>query len=261
MQKSISNHIVRKEVRSAIKNALNVVENVTTDEDAFTTIATSVKIENTTENFVQFQNAINEISEASYEACYGSNSSLVVPAETPVLINKFKEAVTDSKSNDARHIFGRLLCLRQKFQTDHTLVVKRQADDDDDSGDGGIDEYEIMLDMWFEDLSVEDIPILFFDDVEEDAIPTLAFVVDDTGSMSGEINAVKYLIKAIIKAEKTSPFYYILGTFNDPGNRIYNYYVHYLVIFSYVSKALMQKHYWCKKVQPSKVKSYLEVYA
>ena len=250
MQKSISNHIVRKEVRSAIKNALNVVENITTDEDAFTTIATLVKIENTTENFVQFQNAINKISEASYEACYGLNHSLVVPAETPVLINKFREAMTESKSNEARHIFGRLLCLRQKFQ-------KQEVDDDD----GGSGEYEMMLDMWFEDLSVEDILILFFDDVEEVAIPTLAFVVDDSGSMKKEIKAVKYLIKAIIEAEKISSFYYILVTFNDPGNRIYNYYVHYLVIFSYVSKALMQKHYWCKKVQPSKVKSYLEVYA
>ena len=236
MQKSISNHIVRKEVRSAIKNVLNVVENVTTDEDAFTTIATLVKIENTTENFVHFQNAINKISEASYEACYGLNHSLVVPAETPVLINKFKEAVTESKSNEARHIFGRLLCLRQKFQ-------KQQVDDDDDGGDGGSGEYEMMLDMWFEDLSVEDILILLFDDVEEVAIPTLAFVVDDSGSMSNEIKAVKYLIKAIIEAEKISPFYYILCTFNDPGNRIYNYYVHYLVTFSYVSKELMQKHY------------------
>ena len=96
MQKSNSNKVVRKEVRSTIKNVLDIAENVTTDEDAFTKIAATVKVENTTENLVQFQNAINEISEASYEACYGSNSSLVLPEDTQALIKKFEKAVNDS---------------------------------------------------------------------------------------------------------------------------------------------------------------------
>ena len=192
MQKSNSSKIVRKEVRSTVKNALDLTENVTTDEEAFTKIAATLKVENTTENFVQFQNAMNEISEASYEACYGSNTTLVLPEETPVLIKKFERAVHDKKSTEARHIFGRLLCLKQKLEANNTSVVKRQID------------YETLLDMWFEDLSEEEFPVLFFDVVDEDDIPTLAFVVDDTGSMSSEIAAVKYLIKAIIKAEKTS---------------------------------------------------------
>ena len=193
-------------MRSTIKNVLDIAENVTTDEDAFTKITATLKVKNTTENLVQFQNAINEISEATYEACHGSNSSLVLPEDTPVLIKQFKNAVNDSKSTEARRIFGRLLCLRQKFQAINTSIVKRQADD-----------IEAVLNDWFEELSVEDFPILFFDEVDEDAIPTLAFVVDDTGSMGGEISAVKDLIKAIIKAEKYSPYFYILGTFNDPG--------------------------------------------
>ena len=209
MQKSSSNSIVRKEVRSTIKNVFNVAENVTTDEDTFAKIATTIEVENTTENLVQFQNAMNEISDASYEACHGSNSGLVLSEEIPILINKFEKAVNDSKSTKARQVFGRLLCLKQKFQGNSTLVVKRQIDHD---------EYEKLLNEWFEELSVTDIPILFFDQVGEDAITTLAFVVDDTGSMRQEIDAVKDLIKALIKAEKFSPYYYILGTFNDPGN-------------------------------------------
>ena len=247
MQKSISNNIVRKQVRSTIKNALNIVEDVTTDEDAFVTIAATVEIENTTENFVQFQNAINEISEASYEACYGSDSSLVALAETLVLIDKFTKAINDSNSVEARYIFGRLLCLRQKFQTDSTLVVKRQVDDDDDGDDddddgsddddtgSGSGAYAMILDMWFEDLSVEDLPILFFGNVDDDAVQTLAFVVDDTGSMGNEINVVKDLIKAIIKAEKSSAYYYILVTFNDPGKTIiYVHSYHVATLFDYI---------------------------
>jgi len=207
-QKASSNKVVRKEVRSTIKRVLDVAENVTTDKEAFTKIATSIKVKNTTENFVQFQNAINEISEVTYEACYGSNDNLVLPEETPILIEKFESAVHNNKSTEARHAFGRLLCLREKFQINNTLITKRQID------------FEMILDMWFDKLSVTDFPTLFFDDVNGTESITLAFVVDDTGSMRNEINAVKELIKAIIKAEKYSPSFYILGTFNDPGNDI-----------------------------------------
>ena len=218
MQKSNSNKVVRKEVRSTIKNALDLTENVTTDQEAFTKITETLKITNNTENFVQFQNAVNEISDASYEACYGSEGNLVLLEETPVLIDKFEKVVHDKKSTEARRIFGRLLCLKQKFQTNNTLVVKRQITD-------STDPTLIALNEWFEELNVPDFPILFFDEVGDDDIPTLAFVVDDTGSMRDEIDAVQKLIKAIIKAEKTSPFFYILGTFNDPG-KYHKYYAY-----------------------------------
>ena len=205
MQKSNFSKIIRKEVRFAIKNVLDTAGNITTDEDAFMKITASIKVENTTENFVQFQNAINEISGASYEACHGSDSNLVQPEETQALIDKFEKAVQDNKSTEAQHSFGRLLCLRQKFQTYNIVIVKRHTD------------FEDELKEWFEDLSVTDFPALFFE-VGDNVVPgTLAFVVDDTGSMWNEIDAVKDIIKAIIKAEKYSPYFYILGTFNDPG--------------------------------------------
>ena len=213
IQKSNSNKMVRKEVRSTIKNALDLTENVTTDQEAFTKITETLKIKNNTENFVQFQNAMNEISEASYEACHGSESNLILPGETLVLIDKFEKAVHEKKSNEARHGFGRLLCLRQRFQTNNTLVVKRQITDsttDDDLTFGALNE-------WFEELDVPDFGPLFFDETDYYDIRTLAFVIDDTGSMGNEIIGVKRLIKAIIKAENTIPAFYILGTFNDPG--------------------------------------------
>ena len=160
MQKSNSNNIARKEVRSTIKNVLDIAENITTDEDAFTKITATLKFENTTENLVQFQNAINEISEATYEACHGSNSSLVLPEDTPVLIKQFKKAVNDKKSTEARRIFGRLLCLRQKFQAINTSIVKRQTDDIYDA-------YETLLMDWYENLSAEDFPVIFLDFLDD----------------------------------------------------------------------------------------------
>ena len=160
---------------------------------------------------------MNEISEASYEACHGSESNLVLPEETLMLIDKFEKAVHEKKSAEARHTFGRLLCLRQKFQANTTSVVKRQTTVSTTVSTTDDDPELMALNEWFEELNVPDFPILFFDEVGDDDIPTLAFVVDDTGSMSDEIEAVKNLIKAIINAERTSPFFYILGTFNDPG--------------------------------------------
>ena len=204
VQKATTNTVVRKEIRSTIKDVLNLTENVVIDKEAFTKLTTKIEVENSTEYFVQFQNAINEISIASYEACYGSKNTLVLAEETPVLINNFEKA----DSSETRHIFGRLLCLKYKFLTNSTfkLVAKRQTDTD-----------ITKIEMWFNDLEVDQFYKLFNFTTD---FPTLAFVVDNTGSMSEEIDAVKDLITAIIKAERSSPFLYILGTFNDPGNDI-----------------------------------------
>lgn len=53
---------------------------------------------------------------------------------------------------------------------------------------------------------------------------TLAFAVDDTGSMSEEIESVQKLIHSFVKTEQSEPHAYILTTFNDPGmeNVTYN---------------------------------------
>jgi len=44
----------------------------------------------------------------------------------------------------------------------------------------------------------------------------LAFVIDNTGSMSNEIGAVKRIIRSFIGNERREPRMYVLSTFNDP---------------------------------------------
>ena len=46
---------------------------------------------------------------------------------------------------------------------------------------------------------------------------SVGFAIDDTGSMRGELEAAKCLVRAIVKSTRTGPAEYILGTFNDPG--------------------------------------------
>ena len=46
---------------------------------------------------------------------------------------------------------------------------------------------------------------------------TVAFVVDDTGSMGEEISHVQRLISDFVQSGAASPSHYILTSFNDPG--------------------------------------------
>ena len=47
---------------------------------------------------------------------------------------------------------------------------------------------------------------------------TLMFAIDDTGSMSGEIQAAKDIAVAIVNTKRDEKVDYILSPFNDPGN-------------------------------------------
>lgn len=51
---------------------------------------------------------------------------------------------------------------------------------------------------------------------------SLMFVVDDTGSMSNEIEAVKRIAIAVVNYNRTGPVNYILAPFNDPMTGIVN---------------------------------------
>jgi len=200
-QKIRSYKLVRKEVRRTTRKVLNIAENLATDKEAFAKIAKLLKVENSVENFMQFQSVVNEMSDASNEACYGSPNSLVHTKDTSTWIDKYNKAINEKKFIEARNIFGRLLCLRQIFHTSIAKAINHSS----------------TLDMWFDKLNNTEFSPLF--NFTEGIPQSLAFVVDDTLSMSEEIDAVKEIINTIIKAQKASPdFYYILGTFNDPGN-------------------------------------------
>ena len=71
-----------------------------------------------------------------------------------------------------------------------------------------LDENDLMPLFGFHDTRAED-PTL---------VPCLAFVVDDIGSMSSEINAVKSLIRMLLASEEDEPVRYILVPFNDYGS-------------------------------------------
>ena len=103
-------------------------------------------------------------------------------------------------------MYGKLLCLRNLLSsTDDGKKTKRQ--------ESPLDELEAFFDSLDGDRVATIFGIALFSPVP----PTLAFVVDDTGSMSAEISSVQRLIRSFIKTERSEPLAYILTTFNDPS--------------------------------------------
>jgi len=62
----------------------------------------------------------------------------------------------------------------------------------------------------------------------------LAFVIDNTGSMRNEIDAVKRIIRSFIKNEGREPRMYVLATFNDPKQSKHCCCVHADFSFNYL---------------------------
>ena len=106
----------------------------------------------------------------------------------------------------AQEAYGELLCL-QDLSSPSDKGRKRRQDDASE-----------LLDAFFDSLSGTRLATIFKVSLWNDLpLPTLAFVVDTTGSMGDEIRSVQRLIRSFIKTECSVPLVYILATFNDPG--------------------------------------------
>jgi len=159
----------------------------------------------TTNGFVEFQEAINEISTALFDACSAPEDSRPEADDVPVLIEMFEGATAAGNISQARQLLGTLLCLQDLLERNVTRR-KRQS--------SPIDVLNAFFDSLDGDMAAAPI---FGVNIFAAAPPTLAFVVDDTGSMAAEIASVQRLIRSFIRTERTAPLAYILTTFNDPS--------------------------------------------
>ena len=184
-----------------------------TDMEVYERIATSVNATVTPEGFVRFQEAISEIAAATYAACSASEEPTVHVDDIPELTESFFNFTTAGNISQAREVYGQLLCLQQLIKTENGSRKRRQMDSEFKTDLQLLDEFFDMLSR-HPNIST----ILGLSDVPFSSMsPTLAFVVDDTGSMTNEITSVKQLIFSFISVERTKPIAYILTTFNDPG--------------------------------------------
>ena len=152
-----------------------------------------------------FHDAWSEVFRAFYKACYGSRSSSIASANFHNLASKYEKALASKDIQMIREIFGYLACLRYKSPS--RSIVERSRTEHK--------AYSNILEF-FNCIDGGDLLFIFIQAGSADY--SVAFVIDDTGSMGDEIDAVKCLVRSFVKSAGTSgPEKYILGTFNDPG--------------------------------------------
>jgi len=133
----------------------------------------------------------------------------------------FHQLLNNSNVTEAREVYGKLVCL-QSLSVQPEIGSRKKRQDDNES------ENQKELENFFENLGGEILATIFglrYIIIELEGMlhitrPTLAFVVDDTGSMSEEIESVQHLIRSFVSTERSNPISYILTTFNDPGQQI-----------------------------------------
>ena len=177
------------------------------DMEVYEQITDSLKVSSSPAGFRRFQEAVSEIASATFRACAAPEESRVGPDDISDLTKRFFTLTDAGKINKAREVYGKLLCLRSLLSPtdDDSRKRKRQGDPFDE------------LEAFFDSLDGDRVATIFGVVLFTPVPPTLAFVVDDTGSMSTEISSVQRLIHSFIKTERSEPLAYILTTFNDPG--------------------------------------------
>ena len=203
--------------------------NETSDEPplkvVYTAIAEEFEVEATDEGFSNFTVAITEITEAKTAACEGEES--VSEADIPRLGREYRVLRGDIETNIARirEIFGKMLCLSDKGHEGRRR--KRQGFMCPEFGDPCSCPPEgevICVCEFFACLDPEDdiMPILgILDVIVDEGLPCLAFAVDTTGSMGGEIAAAKEVIRNFLSSEEDGPGCYVLQPFNDLQNGVF----------------------------------------
>ena len=186
-----------------------------TNMQVYEHIATSVNATVSPSGFVNFEEAISEIAAATFAACSGPEESRVTPDDIPVLTESFFNFSSAGNISQAREVYGKLLCLQSLLTEESHSRKKRQ---------GGFKTDIELINEFFDMLKGHPTIVSAIFGLTDDQFfglpPTLAFVVDDTGSMSGEISAVQQLIFSFLSVERTNPIAYILTTFNDPGTNM-----------------------------------------
>ena len=167
------------------------------EEQAYQTLLAATGKEDTTANNESFTEALDEIKQAVYAACFIDG---ITEWDLPQVVRDLHTAYRDRKIHDLRKAYGSILCLKSKESSYRSQRQTRAIHD------------------IYNRITANYISSLFFVGTY-----SVGFAIDDTGSIRGQLEAVKCLVRAIIKSTGTKTAEYILGTFNDPGMYSHDY--------------------------------------
>ncbi len=184
---------------------------------AFETLVNFLGIVRSPKNYNRFVDAMNEIAQV-HELCKKAETA----EELQEIIDKFVSMFSVNSGNrdvsSIRELVGRMLCNTDKTST----RSKRQAREEcvTECPAGGIQDAREACEF-FNCLNSSSLKSIFgFDEPNTEVdVPCLAFIVDTTGSMSDEIDAVKRIILEFLHAEQQFDGIgcYMLVPFNDVG--------------------------------------------
>ena len=211
----------------------------------FEALSASLKIETSTDDLLNFETALDQITNAYFEACYGT---LPLPSEVSNLVYNLITKLNGLSQDNAaqslpeiRRIFGRLTCIIETYSyeqlTNDTSSVPSIAPSSSTvvlpsptpipSNVSSINCTDlggtyISVTVFYECVHSEDLrpifgigPIVTIDDEIVILKRCIGFVVDTTGSMSYEISYVRQLILNFTNSESILPACYALVDFND----------------------------------------------
>lgn len=193
-----------RRIFSRVLNDSTIANDSLSNEDVYKLTATILDVPATSDGYDHFQEAIIEIIVAKLATCSGSKDDKIELNDISKLIANFTTFVDAKNMNEVYSIYGKLLCWQDILLDKNLAKSKRQID---------------PLENLYDSINGTRFATIFgiTNVIELDLKPTLAFAVDDTGSMSEEIMSVQKLIHSFVKTERSEPHAYILTTFNDPG--------------------------------------------
>ena len=167
----------------------------------FETLSKALNITISKLQYNEFSSAIIEIAEEYLKACKAPTRTSTTIYTLYDQLVEVRQSSASNKANLLRSILAKTFCSHV-----HTRN-KRQSAGKPNSTDF------LHLITHFE---ARDVFGFNFNGWSHQKFPTLAFVVDTTGSMSATIAGVRQAIKSIIaRLEQQNPFFYVLTPFND----------------------------------------------
>ena len=213
--------------RAAISAIKGVVGNVNGGDPAderglYDSVTETYNLEQSNDSFASFSNALNQISEAHFQACYGPEETRPTLDDVSTLVDQLLQELSMTNGGqfhqtllDAiRSTFGKLTCLQEMAPDQPTSSSNQTA-----GCDKTLSSYRNCLsDNQFECLLGVCPEVVNNPSQNNRWHRCVGFVVDDTGSMSEEIVAVRQNIIQFINEQQNSnllPDCYVLISFND----------------------------------------------
>ena len=221
--------VYTERVRNATRDVINQIQsdvlqvpiesleadtNITT---LYSTIAITHNITESDEGLANFIEALNVITDAYLSACYGLEEDKPTVEDAPELLSTFLTLLSNrSNFTTIRQLYGELLCLKNFTSSDNSQKRRRNVECANKAN----------IKKLYRCLDPTDIGCIFHlqQDCEKSHIKRrpfkncLGFIVDTSGSMSGEIDKVREIVHRFVAAhEDQLTLCYILVTFSDRG--------------------------------------------